>query len=82
MHAWMFFIGFVLFPLWWIAGFLVGIPKTRVFGAGEAEKGVILDDPQVEHDAVSWRKRCRIMTIVSLFTYVPFVVCVAVFAPR
>ena len=49
MHAWMFFIGFVLFPLWWIAGFLVGIPKTRVFGAGEAEKGVILDDPQVEH---------------------------------
>ncbi|KIY71619.1 hypothetical protein CYLTODRAFT_345542 [Cylindrobasidium torrendii FP15055 ss-10] len=80
-HAWLFFIGFVLFPLWWLAAFLP-IPRTRHIGAGEMEKGVVLDDPQVEHDALSWRFRCRIMAAVSLLTYVPFIVCIAVFAPR
>lgn len=49
IHAWMFFIGFVLFPLWWVAGFLVRIPRTREIGAEAEEKGVVLDDPQVEH---------------------------------
>ncbi|EEB97888.1 hypothetical protein MPER_02698 [Moniliophthora perniciosa FA553] len=38
-----------------------------------------LDDPQVEHDANSWRKRCRVMAVVSMFTYVPFIVLVAIF---
>jgi hypothetical protein len=47
LHAWLFFIGFVLFPLWWIAAF-VGIPRTRRLGGTDVEKSVILDDPQVE----------------------------------
>jgi hypothetical protein len=47
--AWLFFIGFMVFPLWWIGGFLVSIPRTRKLGEGGNEKGVILDDPQVEH---------------------------------
>lgn len=49
--AWFFFIGFVVFPLWWIASF-TGVPRTRRLPGGEAggrEKGVILDDPQVEY---------------------------------
>lgn len=49
VHSWLFFIGFVIFPLWWIAGFVVPIPRTRRLDSGDAEKGVILDDPQVEH---------------------------------
>lgn len=49
IHAWMFFFGFVIFPLWWLAGFLVRIPRTREIGAEAEEKGVVLDDPQVEH---------------------------------
>ncbi|KAF9049330.1 hypothetical protein BDZ89DRAFT_940987 [Hymenopellis radicata] len=82
LHAWMFFIGFVLFPLWWVAALLVRIPKTREIGMDAEEKGVMLDDPQVEHDAISWRRRCRVMAVVSLFTYIPFIVCIAIFAPR
>jgi hypothetical protein len=31
-------------------------------------------------DARSWRFRCRVMAAISLVTYVPFIVCVAIFA--
>ena len=48
LHAWFFFIGFVLFPLWWVAAF-ISTPMTRRLGGTDAEKGVMLDDPQVEH---------------------------------
>ncbi|KAI0754530.1 hypothetical protein C8Q80DRAFT_1297735 [Daedaleopsis nitida] len=81
IHAWIFFIGFVLFPLWWVASFW-RIPQTRRVGGTDTEKAVTLDDPQVEHDARSWRKRCRIMSVVSFLTYIPFIVLVAVFVPR
>ncbi|KAH9480381.1 hypothetical protein JR316_0006979 [Psilocybe cubensis] len=80
LHAWLFFIGFLIFPLWWAAALFIPIPSTRRLGGTDAEKGVMLDDPQVEHDARSWRTRCRVMAIISLFTYIPFIVLVAVFA--
>lgn len=79
LHAWLFFIGFILFPLWWAAAF-IPVRRTRRLGGTDAEKGVVLDDPQLEHDAKSWRKRCRVMAAVSLVTYIPFIVLVAVFA--
>ncbi|KAJ3873673.1 hypothetical protein F5051DRAFT_462964 [Lentinula edodes] len=83
IHAWLFFLGFVLFPVWWIAGLFIGIPKTRTLeGRGLEEKSVVLDDPQVEHDAKSWRTRCRVMAAISLSTYIPFIVLVVVFVPR
>ena len=50
IHAWYFFIGFVLFPLWWFASFFP-IPQTRHVGGTDTEKAVTLDDPQVEHGA-------------------------------
>lgn len=81
VHAWCFFIGFILFPLWWVASF-VPIPRTRRVGGTDTEKAVTLDDPQVEHDARSWRLRCRIMSVVSILTYIPFIVLIAIFAPR
>ncbi|RDX48887.1 hypothetical protein OH76DRAFT_1404461 [Lentinus brumalis] len=81
IHAWMFFIGFVIFPLWWVASFW-RIPQTRRVGGTDTEKAVTLDDPQVEHDARSWRLRCRIMSAVSLLTYIPFIVLLAIFVPR
>jgi len=100
LHAWLFFIGFIVFPLWWAAGFFIPIPRTRRLEGNDTEKGVVLDDPQVEHgqsyfiplygsvedadmstiDAKSWRTRCRIMAVVSVFTYIPFIVLAAVFA--
>lgn len=43
IHAWLFFLGFILFPVWWLAGFLLRIPKTRRIGDGGIEKGVVLD---------------------------------------
>ncbi|OSC98002.1 hypothetical protein PYCCODRAFT_1418430 [Trametes coccinea BRFM310] len=81
VQAWFFFLGFILFPLWYLASFW-RIPKTRQVGGTDTEKAVTLDDPQVEHDARSWRLRCRIMAAVSLFTYIPFIVLVAIFVPR
>ncbi|KAE9408303.1 hypothetical protein BT96DRAFT_914223 [Gymnopus androsaceus JB14] len=81
-HAWLFFFGFIIFPLWWVAAVLK-IPRTRrIEGGHDGQKSVVLDDPQVEHDAKSWRFRCRIMSVVSLFTYIPFIILVAIFAPR
>jgi hypothetical protein len=47
VHAWCFFIGFVFFPIWWVASFL-RTPKTREVGGTDVEKAVTLDDPQVE----------------------------------
>ena len=98
VHAWMFYIALVLFPLWWIAA-LWRVPKTRVVGGTDTEKAVPLDDPQIEFgalyslrmrvvlaccltwtDARSWRFRCRVMAAISLVTYVPFIVLVAIFA--
>ncbi|KAF7317309.1 hypothetical protein HMN09_00466400 [Mycena chlorophos] len=86
-HAVLFFVGFVLFPVWWGAAF-VKVPRTRRVGGGKedaekAQKGeVVLDDPQLEFDARTWRRRCRIMAVVSLATYVPFVVLLAVFLSK
>ncbi|KAI0265564.1 hypothetical protein BC834DRAFT_824643 [Gloeopeniophorella convolvens] len=81
VHAWLFYVAFVLFPLWWV-GAVWRVPRTRHVGGTDTEKAVPLDDPQIESDARSWRTRCRIMAVVSLFTYIPFIVCVAVFASR
>jgi len=82
LHAWLFFIGFIVFPLWWIAS-VTKIPRTRrIEGGHDGQKSVVLDDPQVEHDAKSWRFRCRIMSVVSLFTYIPFIILIAIFVPR
>ncbi|KAJ7868732.1 hypothetical protein B0H14DRAFT_2728684 [Mycena olivaceomarginata] len=77
VHAWLFFTGFVLFPLWWVAAF-----GRRGDEKGKGRAQVVLDDPQVEFDARSWRRRCRIMAGVSLVTYVPFIVLLAVFLSR
>ncbi|KAJ7817605.1 hypothetical protein B0H14DRAFT_3877429 [Mycena olivaceomarginata] len=84
VHAWLFFVGFLLFPLWWVAGFCVPVPRTRRIGDDEEgrEAPVVLDNPQVESDARSWRRRCRIMAGVSFVSYVPFIVLVAVFVTR
>jgi len=81
LQAWCFFIGFIIFPLWWAASFRP-VPKTREVGGTDTEKAVALDDPQVERDARTWRKRCRIMAGISIVTYIPFIVLVAVFIPR
>lgn len=49
LHAWLFFIGFIVFPLWWAAALFIPVPATRSLGGLDAEKAVMLDDPQVEH---------------------------------
>ncbi|OAX40424.1 hypothetical protein K503DRAFT_687576 [Rhizopogon vinicolor AM-OR11-026] len=79
VHAWCFFLGFVLFPIWWVAALFLRTPGTRVVGD---EKGMSLDDPQIEHDAKAWRFRCRIMSAVSLFTYIPFIVLIVIYTRR
>ena len=46
-----------------------------VLACGVSEDVVVID-------ARSWRFRCRVMSVISLFTYIPFIVLVAVFVPR
>jgi len=72
LHAWLFFLGFVVFPSWWVASF-VGVPRTRRLAggsyaltgaaAGNVEKGVVLDDPQLEHG------ECIALLYLSAFFY-------------
>lgn len=47
VQAWLFFIGFVLFPVWWVSSFM-RTPETRRVGGDDVEKAVVVDDPQVE----------------------------------
>ncbi|KZP13902.1 hypothetical protein FIBSPDRAFT_119806 [Athelia psychrophila] len=47
VQAWLFFAGFVLFPVWWLAS-VMGTPETRRVGGSDVEKAVVVDDPQVE----------------------------------
>lgn len=49
IQAWCFFFGFLLFPIWWIAALFLRVPTTRIAGDVDAEKGVAIDDPQIEH---------------------------------
>lgn len=105
IQAWFFFIGFILFPLWYLAS-LSPVPRTRRLGGdgrlvdeeldtrnvrdieksgGGGDGGgstVWLDDPQVECDARRWRFRCRVMAGVSVLTYIPFIILVAIFASK
>ncbi|KAG1741943.1 hypothetical protein EDB19DRAFT_1827877 [Suillus lakei] len=50
----MLLLGFLLFPVWWVAALFLRMPHMRVVGD---EKGVSLDDPQIEHDAKAWAMR-------------------------
>lgn len=69
MHAWFFFIGFILFPLWWYASF-APIPRTRRVGGTDTEKAVTIDDPQVEHG--EW---CYLWFFLSMLWCADRVVC-------
>jgi hypothetical protein len=53
VHAWLFYLGLVLFPLWWI-GIVWRVPQTRVVGGTDTEKAVPLDDPQIEFGAFGY----------------------------
>lgn len=86
LQAWLFYLGFLTLIAWFIGAFW-RVPRTRVLkegGGGDEEKGreVLVDDPQVEFDARRWRVRCRVMSVVGVCTYVPFVVLVGVFVGR
>ena len=64
-HAWIFFIGFILYPLWWVAAFLPR-PETRRVGGTDTEKAVTLDDPQVEHGECPTAWRCAHVKLTML----------------
>lgn len=70
--AWAFYLGFVLFPLWWIAAFSSVSPwpgREKPNWAGWLRA----------RDERAWRKRNRWMSIVGLIVYIPIIVLAAVF---
>jgi hypothetical protein len=50
VHAWLFELAYVLFPLWWL-GAVWRVPETRLVGGTDTEKAVPLDDLQIEFGA-------------------------------
>lgn len=51
VQAWLFYLAFVPFPLWWV-GAVWRVPQTRIVGGTDTEKAVPLDDPQIEFGAL------------------------------
>lgn len=70
--AWAFYLGFVLFPLWWIAA----LTPVRAWPARDRRdwEGWI----QARDERV-WRNRNRWMSVIGLLLYVPVIVLAAVF---
>ncbi|KAF8527000.1 hypothetical protein BU17DRAFT_82519 [Hysterangium stoloniferum] len=88
LQGWAFIVGFLFFPLWWLAAILpVRLGWGRRVGSQDG-KGVWTEEElalreTLEYDvAYAWRKRCRIMSFLGLFVYVPIIVLLAVFVPR
>ena len=50
VHAWLFYLALVLFPLWWL-GAVWRVPEMRLVRGTDTEKAVPLDDPQIEFGA-------------------------------
>ncbi|KAH8825952.1 hypothetical protein DL96DRAFT_1610340 [Flagelloscypha sp. PMI_526] len=87
VQCWLFLVGFICPVTWVVGGWVWGVPQTRrlsgdVVEEGRKGDGVLLDDPQIEHDARTWRLRCRWASFVALFTYLPFIIVVAYFGSR
>jgi len=79
----LFYPGFLFPPLWWIGSFLFG-PKFDSQVASDQKWSslrVQLARDQ-ELSAKVWRDRCRFAALVSLVTYLPLIVLLAVFIPK
>lgn len=93
LQGWAFVVGFIVFPLWWIAAVC---PVVWGWGTRWADRRKGYGDPNLvmteeelqdreilEYDvAYIWRRRCRIMSFFGLFLYIPLIVLLAVLVPR
>ncbi|KAJ7922325.1 hypothetical protein B0H13DRAFT_2317578 [Mycena leptocephala] len=73
----------------YVAACCVPVPRRGSLGDDAEGKGtesahILLDDAQLEFDAKSCQKRCRIMAALTLpvITYLPGVVAAILFSPR
>ncbi|KAF8577473.1 hypothetical protein K439DRAFT_553051 [Ramaria rubella] len=88
LQGWAFIVGFAIFPLWWIAavapvGWGWGWTKGLQDGKGAWSEEDLAAREVMEYDvAYTWRQRCRLMSLLGLFVYVPLVVLLAVLVPR
>lgn len=57
IHAWLFWLGLIFPPCWWVAS-LWRIPQTRMVGADPEKAAVFVDDPQVEKGKCSLNYFC------------------------
>jgi len=92
----LFYAGFLLPFLWWIGGFFTQYRSPFPSSSSSADKGKQsadvekgkwdkreADEARNQETAFkTWRNRCRFMALVSLITYLPLVVLLAVFIPR
>ncbi|KAG8977226.1 hypothetical protein FRC05_002226 [Tulasnella sp. 425] len=73
-QGWAFFLGFLLPFFWWVASF------THVdydAYAMDAEAGAGPRHAPIE--IITWRRRCRLMSVFSIIVYIPVIVLAVVF---
>jgi hypothetical protein len=73
--AWAFYVGFVLFPLWWVAAF----SPVRPWPVREKPDWV---GWLAARDERAWRRRCRWMSGIALVIYIPIIALAAVYGPK
>jgi len=76
IHGWCFFVGFICPPAWWVASFVNprSVVVSRMKDGGHIEEWNTTDN-----EALVWRFRCRLLSVLTLFLYIPIIVLAIVF---
>lgn len=77
LQGWCFLIGFGFPPAWWYAS--VVAPRRVVF-TRTRHNGLLEEWNQADQDALLWRFRCRLASLLTLCLYVVILVLAVVFA--
>ncbi|PVF95022.1 hypothetical protein CPB86DRAFT_828230 [Serendipita vermifera] len=94
IQAWLFLVGFLIAPCWWIGALLPirhshpieegkgkNVPSVGL--AARSNSGLWADATEWdEARARMWRFRCFVATIISTLAYVPIIACAVVFSRK
>jgi len=79
----LFYPGFLFPPFWWIASFMKWSPfDPQIASEKRWSPWRVQLARDLDMSAKTWRDRSRVMALVSLVTYLPLIVLLAVFIPK
>lgn len=76
VHGWCFLLGFLLPPLWWAGCFL---SPSRVVISRLRDNGLIEEWNELDPYAITWRFRCRLVSVLTIILYVPIITLAIIF---